>query len=79
MCSSDLRRIARRAALREADSRADDVGTDLQTEAAEARDETEEVPAGAQGTPQAHTPKAHPTQAHTPEDTGGDPSAGGDR
>ena len=63
------RRIARRAALREADSRADDVGTDLQTEAAEARDETEEVPAGAQGTP----------EAHTPEDSGGDPSTGGDR
>ncbi|WP_027286625.1 Na(+)/H(+) antiporter subunit C [Ruania albidiflava] len=59
------RRIARRAALREADSRADDVGTDLQTEAAEARDETEEAPAG--------TP-----EAHTPEDHGG-PITGGDR
>ena len=63
------RRIARRAALREADSRADDVGTDLQTEAAEARDETEEVPAGAQEMP----------EAHTPQDPGGDPITGGDR
>ena len=62
------RRIARRAALREEDSRADDVGTDLQTEAAEARDETEEVPAGTQGTPEAHTPQDH-----------GGPITGGDR
>lgn len=37
------RRIARRAALRETDARADDIGTDLATEAEEARDETEEL------------------------------------
>ncbi|UFU04699.1 Na(+)/H(+) antiporter subunit C [Ruania suaedae] len=36
------RRVAQRAARAELDSRADDVGTDLATEAAEARDETEE-------------------------------------
>lgn len=63
------RRIARRAALRQADSRTDDVGTDLQDEAAEARDETEETPVGAEGQP----------TAHTPEDTGGAPITGGDR
>lgn len=63
------RRIARRAALRQADARTDDVGTDLQSEAAEARDETEETPVGADGQP----------TAHTPEDTGGRPITGGDR
>lgn len=62
------RRIARRAALRETDARTDDVGTDLQDEAAEARDETEETPVGAEGGP----------TAHPPEDSGGRPS-GGDR
>lgn len=49
------RRIARRAALRQADARTDDVGTDLQAEAAEARDETEETPVGAEEQPTAHT------------------------
>ena len=63
------RRIARRAALRQADARTDDTGTDLQTEAAEARDETEETPVGADAQP----------SAHTPESTGGGPITGGDR
>ena len=63
------RRIARRAALRQADARTDDVGTDLQDEAAEARDETEETPVSAEG----------PHTAHPPEDTGGRPITGGDR
>lgn len=38
------RRIARRVEQGQLDSRADDVGTDLAIEAAEARDETEEMP-----------------------------------
>lgn len=65
------RRIAHRAALRETDARADDIGTDLATEAEEARDETEEMPVVGATKPRRRRGSAGTRAAHPAADFSG--------